>query len=470
MFLASSLVLHWFRPSGISLFRICHFQNLQNCRDDDPVEALRLLSKHAEEVFEYVYPIRLAIATLLSVGLLFVIGSRFGLDMLSWAADCVPLAFAVVGILLSFKKVREEHHAALTVVLIMLGIICTLVLHTGRVNEQNKHDREVSDLRGRMDVVRNQNNSVLGTLVAQGKSNQPQSEWQRRKNIEDTLRGEYILSHTNTSPEERPPDEWMNKRLEELGEPWRVSRVIPSAVPPQTAIPNLGNLRDRANKLADRIANDASFVARLRASTTTFDERNRAYEAWGRSFRIHYFDSVVGIRDEFASFHYIEPGLDRFLNQEREFENTVPLQYRANHFLLPQEIDECVDQLRKLAKMAAPQNTRNAQPLAVFEQSSVTGSTYKLVATITPRSLETSGYVFVQLQGEPASISTDFQGSKLVISPRDVVNEQLAALLRQSTPRQYVLEIGDKPLEPDIPIHIFASGAKKLHVVKALLF
>ena len=48
------------------------------------------------------------------------------------------------------------------------------------------------------------------------------------ENIYKALRGEYILSHQNISPgllagNENPPNEWMNKRLGQLGENWRFS-------------------------------------------------------------------------------------------------------------------------------------------------------------------------------------------------------------------------------------------------------
>jgi|GEM_PF-6923130 thiol:disulfide interchange protein len=51
-------------------------------------------------------------------------------------------------------------------------------------------------------------------------------ELQRRYRILKALRQEYILSHDNISPQmmagiEMPPKEWINKRLQELGESWR---------------------------------------------------------------------------------------------------------------------------------------------------------------------------------------------------------------------------------------------------------
>jgi hypothetical protein len=62
-------------------------------------------------------------------------------------------------------------------------------------------------------------------LLKPAPPNAQAAEVDRRQNIEKALRGEYILSHDNVSPDvlagtEFPPADWMNRRLRELGENW----------------------------------------------------------------------------------------------------------------------------------------------------------------------------------------------------------------------------------------------------------
>lgn len=57
-----------------------------------------------------------------------------------------------------------------------------------------------------------------------------QAETTRRRNLLERLRNEYILSHDNISPAlmagtEQAPTDWVNKRLTELGEKWRVTQA-----------------------------------------------------------------------------------------------------------------------------------------------------------------------------------------------------------------------------------------------------
>ena len=67
-------------------------------------------------------------------------------------------------------------------------------------------------------------------------SNKTLSEIERRKNISDSLRDEYVLTHNPVDPEilagsKMPPKEWMNKRLTEMGEPWKIAYDGPASKP-----------------------------------------------------------------------------------------------------------------------------------------------------------------------------------------------------------------------------------------------
>lgn len=61
------------------------------------------------------------------------------------------------------------------------------------------------------------------------------SEAERRERLTSSLRDEYILSHDPIDPEilsgaKMPPPEWMNKRLEQMGEHFSVSTALPPPV------------------------------------------------------------------------------------------------------------------------------------------------------------------------------------------------------------------------------------------------
>jgi hypothetical protein len=64
-------------------------------------------------------------------------------------------------------------------------------------------------------------------IIAHPAPQQSELETSRRKSLIATLRQEYVFSHDGLSPaflagsEPVPPD-WMNKRLEKMGELWRV--------------------------------------------------------------------------------------------------------------------------------------------------------------------------------------------------------------------------------------------------------
>jgi hypothetical protein len=159
-------------------------------------------------------------------------------SLVSWSAEFVPMAFVVVGIVLSVKKLREEHHFAAISLLVIVGVLGTIVLHLSRTHTEAVHAKEIGELRTRMDTVRDQNGQLLQAFLAKPVLSSQQAEMERRQNIQKVLRGEYILSHENVSPgllagTEFPPAEWMNKRLQDLGEKWKMAdKPTPRAQPP----------------------------------------------------------------------------------------------------------------------------------------------------------------------------------------------------------------------------------------------
>ena len=198
--------------------------------DDDPVESLRMLRNYLREMWEYFAPLEVgaALFTAAIVGsilMYYVVNIE---PILSWSAESVPMVFALVGIVVSVKKLNEKHHFSVISLLVIVGIAGTVLLHLARAHSEAAHAAELSELRTRMDTVRDQNGQLLKAFVGRPPLTSQQAEVERRRNIQESLRGEYILSHENVTAgllagTELPPAEWMNKRLHELGERWTVS-------------------------------------------------------------------------------------------------------------------------------------------------------------------------------------------------------------------------------------------------------
>jgi hypothetical protein len=195
--------------------------------EDDPIGSLRLIRDYLRDLAVYFSPIKVAIALVAFTALACAVAYRaLGFAAtLSWASDLVPLLFAVVGIIVSVKKFRDEHQAAVIAVIVIVGILGTVVLHLSRMHDQNTHVKEIASLRERMDSWQTQNAELLTSLLKPAPPNAQAAEVERRQNIEKALRGEYILSHDNVSPAvlegtEFPPADWMNRRLRELSENW----------------------------------------------------------------------------------------------------------------------------------------------------------------------------------------------------------------------------------------------------------
>jgi hypothetical protein len=141
-------------------------------------------------------------------------------------ADATPILLAIVGVVMSYIQPKRESHRATTFILIVAGLIGSGVLSANRIRSEAEHRKEVTSLGGKMDAVRDQNTNLSNFLIAA--KNTGMNEADRKRGIETTLRNEYILSHDPIDPDilagiKMPPDAWMNKRLQDLGESWTVS-------------------------------------------------------------------------------------------------------------------------------------------------------------------------------------------------------------------------------------------------------
>jgi len=134
---------------------------------------------------------------------------------------------------MSYIQPEKKNHLATTLILILAGLIGTGILSANRIRSEASHKKELDGLGSQIREVAKQN-GALSDFLLRAKGSGVISEADRRRGILTTLRNEYILSHQVIDPEilagnRMPPDEWLEKRLHELGENWdvRESRILP---------------------------------------------------------------------------------------------------------------------------------------------------------------------------------------------------------------------------------------------------
>jgi hypothetical protein len=148
------------------------------------------------------------------------------------------LAIAGLAYLLP-SRILKRIDDLLWVRLILIFFFFTFGLAAIIINAVNREEEEhakgelqatIANQNVKFDRLNDSNGQILNYFVS-GKN---LSESERRENIEKSLRNEYILSHDPIDPEvlagnKMPPDDWMNARLTQLGEKWKV------VSPPQRA-------------------------------------------------------------------------------------------------------------------------------------------------------------------------------------------------------------------------------------------
>jgi hypothetical protein len=214
------------------------FPSFPELPDDDPIRSLRMFREYAREVMDSVRPYELLASSIGTPIICFAFGCLLlGFERaLSWASDLVPLTFAVISVLVSVKKLRDEHQNVVIAFVLVVGFLGSLIMHFSRVQGETQHHNEINDLKSRMGSVADQNGQLLKAFLAKAVLSSQDAELERRQNIQKVLRGEYILSHDNINPglltgTELPPADWINKRLRELGEQWTVATTTPVQVP-----------------------------------------------------------------------------------------------------------------------------------------------------------------------------------------------------------------------------------------------
>jgi hypothetical protein len=195
--------------------------------DDDPIEALRLMREYWHQVADCVAPYWLFIGVFAPPTFPFVISwALVGFyPTVFWASDFVPITFAVISVVVSVRRLREEHQSVVILSVLVLGLLGTMVLHFDRQHIESVHNTQIDGLNNRIESVGKQNELLLRAYLEKPATSSSEAEMERRKGVQKALRNEYILSQPHVSEgllagTEYPPADWMNKRLRELGENW----------------------------------------------------------------------------------------------------------------------------------------------------------------------------------------------------------------------------------------------------------
>jgi len=198
---------------------------------------------HARSV-ERIYKVLAAIIAVLAccAGMLW---RHFGTDAsLPVLADMTPILLAIVGIIMSYIPPKKETHIVTSFVLIIVGLAGSAVLTVARLKTETAHRNEMGGLYKKIDAVGDQNSKLSDYLLAA--KNTGMSETDRRKGILTTLRNQWILSHDPVDPDilagtKMPPQDWIKKRLIEMGETWSVAEETPQTTAPRSYIVLDGN-------------------------------------------------------------------------------------------------------------------------------------------------------------------------------------------------------------------------------------
>lgn len=157
--------------------------------------------------------------------------------------DAEFLVLALAGLVYLMPKQIDRIEKSRTLRWFVFTAFVAFAVATMVVNAINREEGEyttgqLNDRIAKQGTTLNSLNGTNSEILKYFVSNKGMNEAEREANIEKTLRNEYILSHNPIDPEilagnKMPPDAWMNTRLAQLGEKWKV--ITPVATP--TLIP-----------------------------------------------------------------------------------------------------------------------------------------------------------------------------------------------------------------------------------------
>jgi hypothetical protein len=228
--------------------------------ENDPEEALRYYRQKLMNLvvfirshpdwggWIYVYLLIVAILIVALHASLYPMSLLVTLKVISYGI--VPSILALAGDHFAAEAIpepkRRRMYRAFFLLCATLGILLIAVLEN---KSDREHQKEVDTMDKKVELVQKQNNEIL-MKVSPPEQDAGTKEVVRRQSILALLRNEYILTHKDVSTgmidgSEALPSQWVNKRLEQLGESWLVGYAVQPRTmeqPRTEVIPDLGQM------------------------------------------------------------------------------------------------------------------------------------------------------------------------------------------------------------------------------------
>ena len=216
--------------------------------------------------------------------------------VLSFVFDSFPIALAVIGIVISYHPPHSRAtKITATLSLLFVGAAGCWALREFHLRIDETHLKDMAQLSAKLDATTAKLDAAGKTndLILKGLtkrtgtpdvSTSGEEEVVRRQKILAALRNEYVLSHDNVSPAvmsgvQSPPADWVNGRLKELGEKWRIGdQYQQPALPPEVRCAmNISdcsnqNIKEKASQIADVL--DAAFSKYVRYQNAPVEQGN----------------------------------------------------------------------------------------------------------------------------------------------------------------------------------------------------
>jgi hypothetical protein len=154
-----------------------------------------------------------------------------------------------------------------------------------------------------------------------------------------------------------------------------------------------------------------------------------------------------------------------------------PENWRGDTYISWSRVRDCAQYLKKLGLRLKQNVTPRPLPKEMqfseeqFPVHDSTLSTFGLVATITPESTVSHGYIVVEFSSHPTQVSCDCADCEMLFTNmQTVANQDLIRYLEAHVMDTYGLIIGKTPLTRDRPLHVRAANTVEFHVSKVTLF
>jgi len=398
------------------------------------------------------------------------------------------LAFAGLGYLAPETVKNLEKKPRVRVMLVAFFVLFSFFAIVVNAVKSEDQDHKDAIQTQRVDVVMK---SVANIQDALRHKATMLTEAERIQHLTSALRDEFIMTHNPVDPEvlagsKLPPADWMNERLAERGETYRVSeprneRITPTIAPtPAKPIcPGTdGNIYltcsdAQFGKLAEDEAANVENLANL-------SRYNEGSPGWGdHAFNLEFqkccFDQLTSIRAEAkrrlrpSEFDINEDDAWRYWTSDQKFIGSLTPQYRF-------EAKRYASYLRAMGKLIERRNTPPAKPIKLaFERRVLSVGTaddkqiapFEIEVTLRTTQQLASGYIIVKLDRGPLTYRSDF-AALMVSDPNESDNKVIQKLLVEvHDGRALVFKIAKTPFSPDSPIHITLTAPHDIQVLDA---